>query len=111
MEAETLTSFHTHPSLQNNPFQVEEQANGRCLAGLGFSAGCFGVEHQTFVKGTERVHYRSAPVGKPSSAFSTQSCKLQCWKDRILLVKENSRVALFTHQLGLVEKVGLGVVT
>lgn len=66
MEAGTLLSFHTHPSLQQNFFQVEEQARGRCLAQLHFSAGCLGVENWAFVKGTGRVHYRFAGVGKPA---------------------------------------------
>lgn len=69
MEARTLLSFHTHPGLHQNSFQVEEQARGRCLSQLHFSAGCLGVENWAFVKGTERLHYRFARVGKPAFAF------------------------------------------
>lgn len=66
MEAGTLLSFHTHPFLKQNFFQVEEQARGRCLAQLHFSAGCLGVENWAFAKGPGRVHYRFAGVGKPA---------------------------------------------
>lgn len=108
MEAGTWLSFPTHPSLQQNSFQVEEQARGRCLArllsrqvvwvwGLGLSEG----------------------DGK-SSLLICPSRKTGLWalhpkSQTVMLERQDSaperklRVALFTYPLGLVKKIGLRV--
>lgn len=76
MEAATLLSFHTHPSLNQNSFQVEGQAKGRWLVQLHFSAGCLGIENGASVKKTGRVYSWFAQGARLASGFSTQSCKL-----------------------------------
>lgn len=66
----------------------------RMLSGpVQFLCGLLGAEHML--------------AGEPAAGVSTLSYRLGCCKDRVLLMKEISGVALFSCQLGLEKRLRL----